>query len=560
MTDQSQTVRTLLATLVAGGVRHVVVSPGSRSTPLVQAAAERPELTLHVVLDERSGGFFALGLARASRGLVATLCTSGSAAAHVLPAAIEATESGDALIAITADRPAGVRGLGASQAILQPGLLAPYASHFAEIDATDATAPVQLAEVQTALQTLPSAGGVIHINVPLAMPLALTAGAPAALPPQLPRAAQVPSPTLATPLAGEKLLILAGPLPHDPDLADWLSSRVPSHAVLVAEAASRLHDLPSVVRHADALLRDADVRAALMPERIVRLGAWPISKGAQLLLEDAKRLGLPVDTVHPRRVSDPLRQNRQTLVGAITDALRDWPATSHNGAPTAWTQRWEAANRSVQAPDASWHEATAIAALVQRLPAKSTILLGNSMPVRDWDTFAPPLADGVNVEVSRGAAGIDGALATLAGLAVGSDRPVTAYLGDCTFLHDVGSLQLLAGQRLRHAGLRICVVDNDGGAIFDYLPARTAMAESLHVACFTTPHGLDLTAIARGFGLDARLCLDPATWQAALAEPVAANQVQILIAPFARTTSEALHRAYWHQVGIAARGALAKCV
>ncbi len=556
MSTQATTVRNLLATLVAAGLKHLVVSPGSRSTPLVQAAAERPELTVHVVLDERAAGFFALGLARATHTLVGTLCTSGSAVAHVLPAAIEATESGDALVAITADRPVTVRGLGAPQAILQPGLLAPYAAYFAEIDAQDPDVAARLLSLQRALQALLALGGVAHVNVPLALPLALTPDAPALLPPIGNVVIAPPGDPLPPPQPGERILLLAGPLRLRADLPAFLNAHLPRHQVAVlAEPASGLRDQLASLRHADAFLRDATVRAALLPDRIVRIGAWPVSKGAQLLLEDAKRLGIPVDAVQPRRVSDPLRQNRVTLTDDVATALRDWPLVQSQP-ETPWVARWRAIDAAIPQPAGQWHEAAAVAALASSLPPDSTLLLGNSMPVRDWDSFATPLPQGVGIEVSRGAAGIDGALATIAGLAVGGQRPLTAYLGDCTFLHDVGSLQVLAGQQLRHGGVRICVADNDGGAIFDYLPARAAMPEPLHVACFTTPHGLDLAAIARGFGIEAQLCGDLATWQALLAQPVPPNSVQVLVARFNRSVSEALHHDYWRQAATAAHDAL----
>ncbi len=552
MSTQATTVRNLLATLVAGGLKHLVISPGSRSTPLVQAAAERPELTVHVVLDERAAGFFALGLARATQTLVGTLCTSGSAVAHVLPAAIEATESGDALVAITADRPVAVRGLGAPQAILQPGLLAPYAAHFAEIDAQDPDVAAHLLALQRALRDVVARGGVVHVNVPLALPLALDPGDPAPLPPTANVTVTPPGDAIPPPLPGERILLLAGPLRLRPDLPTFLNAHLPRHQIAVlAEPASGLRDHLTSLRHADAYLRDATVRAALLPHRIVRIGAWPVSKGAQLLLEDAKRLGIPVDAVQPGRVSDPLRQNRLTLTDDVATALRDWPIVQSQP-ESPWTARWRAIDAAIPQPAGQWQEAAAVAALANSVPPQSTLVLGNSMPVRDWDSFATPMPQAVRLEVSRGAAGIDGALATLAGLAVGGQRPVTAYLGDCTFLHDVGSLQILAGQQLRHAGVRICVVDNDGGAIFDYLPARTAMPEPLHVACFTTPHGLDLVAIARGFGIEAQLCGDLATWQALLAQPVPRNGVQVLVARFNRSVSEALHRDYWRHAALAA--------
>ncbi len=557
MSRQAEVVRSLLATLVAGGLRHLVISPGSRSTPLVQAANERAELTLHVVLDERAAGFFALGLARATQTLCGTVCTSGSAVAHVLPAAIEATESGDALVALTADRPAAVRGLGASQAILQPGLLAPYAQHFAEIDAQHPDVDALLATLQHALGEASSRGGVVHVNVPLSLPLALTPGDLPLLPSPLTAPQRPLQPAVPPPAPNERVLLLAGPLAFSDDVAPFLRARLPRHQVVVfAEPASRLRDALGSVRHADAFLRDAEVRAALLPDRILRLGAWPISKGAQLVLEDAKRLGIPADTVQPRRFSDPLRQNRLTSLDGIPDALRLWPVADGQREPLPWIADWQVIDAAVAPPASDWHEASAIDAVARTLHKEQTLVLGNSMPVRDWESFAPELDAHIHVEVSRGAAGIDGTLATIAGLAVGRAQQVTAYLGDCTFLHDVGSLQILAQLNGRHAGIRLCVVDNDGGAIFDYLPARSAMPESVHVACFTTPHGLNLAEIARGFGLDVIACADLAAWRDAVAEPVRPGRTQVLLARFERTSSEAMHRAYWLAAGQAGRLAL----
>ena len=550
MSTQSACVRDLMATLAAAGVRHVVVSPGSRSTPLVQAAAERQEFALHAVLDERSAAFFALGLARGSGALCCTLCTSGSAAAHVLPAAIEAAESGDALVAITADRPVAVRGLGAPQAIQQPGLLAPYAAHFAEVAATDPELRRRLAELQSALAGVRGYGGVVHVNVPLGLPLALTPGSPAVPPPR-----HAPPP-LALPIAippprqDERVLVIAGPLPSDRAAATFLRDHLGADAVIVAEAASGVRDGVLGPRHADALLRVDAVRQRLLPDRVVRLGAWPLGKGLQRLLEDARDLGVPVDAAHPRGVSDPLRQNRITAVGALQEVLRDWrPRRDGSRVQRGRLGLWAELDRAVPSPPAGWHEASILTAIAESLPADAIVHLGNSMPIRDWDTFAPRLDPGVTVTASRGAAGIDGALATLTGLAVGSGRPVVGVVGDCTFLHDVGSLQLLAQRDLRHAGIRVVVIDNDGGAIFDYLPARAALGGDLHRRFFTAPHGFDLARIAAGFGLEAVCCSDLAAWRAALGRPLLAGRVDILVAQLDRDESVRFHADYWRSVG-----------
>ena len=553
--NQSTSVRTLVAQLVAAGLRHVVISPGSRSTPLVQAVAERPELTLHLALDERTAAFLALGLHRGTGAWCATVCTSGSAAAHGLPAAIEAVESGDHLLILTADRPASVRGLGASQAIVQPGLLAPYATHFVEWDAATPHQPTQLAH---ALGSAARHGGVIHVNVPLSMPLALEPGMLPAATPHPALVVEPPSVQIPPPVAGERTLLLLGPLPHHATLGAFLAARVdPGQVVVIAEPASRLRDqLPGVI-HGDTLLRLPEVRAQLLPDRIIRIGAWPVSKGMQLLLDDAARAGVPVDVVHPRRTSDPLRQNRVTSLDDPVDVLRDWPTTAPSR-PDPWTQAWHALDAAVAWPAQAWHEAAIVTALAHHLPREGTLLLGNSMPIRDWHSFAPPISPQVHVEVSRGAAGIDGNLATAIGVAIGRQHAVTAYVGDSTFLHDIGSLQLLTADRLGRASLRLVVVDNRGGAIFDYLPARQAMSDALHERCFTVAHHLDLAAVARGFGLVAHDVADLASLERALATPLGAGSVDVIVARVDRAKGEAMHRAFWADAAarVRARGTL----
>ena len=208
MTPQAARVRRIIASLLAGGVKHLVISPGSRSTPLVQAAAERPEWTLHSVLDERSASFFALGLQRSGKGLAATLCTSGTALAHALPAAIEAVESGQALVVVGADRPAAVRGWGAPQAIDQIGLLQPYAPTW-EIDDTP-EGEERLQQIPNHLRGLQRNGGAVALNVPLSLPLALAPGPLPALPQanEPPEIAELPrfSQPLAQRRAGSNLV------------------------------------------------------------------------------------------------------------------------------------------------------------------------------------------------------------------------------------------------------------------------------------------------------------------------------------------------------------------
>lgn len=551
--QQARTVRRLFEALVQGGLTRLVVSPGSRSTPLVQAAAERQDLQLLAVLDERTAAFCALGMRRAGPGLAGTLCTSGSALAHALPACIEAVESGAALVVISADRPVAVRGLGAPQAIWQPGLLAPYAT-CVEVDASR-DVDAALAGMTAVLAHIALHGGVLHVNVPLDLPLALGPPVVAAAEPQtaplagLGLIAELP-PALAPPADGERVLLLAGPLPPDAALQHIVAELVAARRVLaVCESVSNLRP-SSALRHADALLRDAEVRAALLPDRIVRIGAWPVSKGLQLLLEDARRLAIPVDVVHPRP-TDPLQQARHVLPYQAAPILTAWAADA-TPIPERWRQQWlaaESAAQGVPPGPTDFTEADIVRAIASCLQPGEHLVLGNSMPVRDWETFAPPHAP-VAIHVSRGANGIDGTLATACGIALASELPTTVYLGDCTFLHDVGSLQLLASGV--PGGLRVVVANNDGGLIFDHLPARAAVTPAIHRRFFTTPHGLDLSGIARSFGLKAVRVRSAEALTLALI-PLHPGEVQVIEAVVDAQTSLSAHRAWWQDVSAAAQ-------
>lgn len=312
------------------------------------------------------------------------------------------------------------------------------------------------------------------------------------------------------------------------------------------------------IRHAEALLSDAIVRAQLRPDRIVRLGIWPTGKGAQTLLEDFATAGLPVDVVSPLRPSDPLRQARLHVTDtSVADALSEWACGLQPANPGAnrWQLADDAAEIAASSWDVAWHERTIIQTLSQHLRPGEQLVLGNSMPLRDWDNFSLPISD-LAVQVHRGANGIDGTLALALGAAVALERRTLLYLGDCTLLHDIGSLQLIADANRQHSGLRIAVLNNDGGAIFDYLPAFDAVEPAVHRRFFTTPHGLDLTAICRGFGLAALRIADVAALRRALVQPLDDGHVQVFELLVDHRASRQMHAAYRLALGAAARRAL----
>lgn len=558
---QSAAVRWLIQQVAAAGVSHVVVAPGSRSTPLVQAAAEQPGWQLTAVSDERSAAFVALGLARSGQ-LPLVITTSGSAVAHVLPACIEAHESSLPLILLTADRPDWLQGVGAPQTIAQRGLLQSHALTL-HIEACDPDWMVNFATVSAkmsqAVATMQRQGRPLHLNVGLHTPLALVDADPSALLPQRGSADAAPGqltpgPLVPPPVAGEKVAVIAGPLlPRDthPDLRDFMDGR----ALLLAEWPSQLagdRDAPDVpLRLFDLWLRDPQWRARCMPARIVRLGEWPASKGLQLLLEDAAARGVPVDAVCPGRRSDPLHSNALETFLSPRDALARWPMAPQADAQVAdWISDLRSAEIAVRAAlqtVAGPPELLAVRQVARALCPGDQLILGNSMAVRDADGFCLDVPGGVTVHTARGANGIDGTIAASLGIAWGSGRRCLTYLGDGALLHDVGALQLLA-QRKVSARLDIVCIDNGGGAIFDFLPARAVVDASVHERFFYAAHGLDLLQIARGFGLDATRLEDATQLGAWLQQPAVGVRVAILAVD--RQQSMAARRA-WQAAGLA---------
>lgn len=518
--------------LAAAGVRDVVFSPGSRSTPLVLAADARGALRTWPVLDERVGGFFALGLARAAGRPVALVCTSGSAGAHYLPAALEADRSGVPLVLVTADRPPELHGCGANQTVDQRGLLGGVGRLARDLGAPDAAALDGwfAAGRQAAERAGDAPAGPAHLNVAFREPL----WAPGVVIPP-PRA------------AGRRLV---GTPAVDPALVDALADRLggarrgaihcgagaadgPGFAAAVtalarhlgwpilAEVASGLrvghHDRHPVVAHADGLLGGPTPP----PEVVLRLGAVPPSRRIAAWLARAEATVLVAPDGQRR---DP-EHRAETLIVAPTSPLLEALA-GRLPATAGWLDAWRAADDAAAAllaelageggpagapADAAWEGAVA-RAVVAALPDGAALHLGNSLPVRDADAFAAARAGDMRVFVSRGVSGIDGALATAAGEAVGAGRPTWALVGDLTCLHDLGGLLHLGQLR---PDLTVVVVDNGGGGIFGVLPI--AQHQGAFERCFLTPQHFDLKALCAGCGVAYRRADDLAALRAALA-------------------------------------------
>jgi 2-succinyl-5-enolpyruvyl-6-hydroxy-3-cyclohexene-1-carboxylate synthase len=525
--------RVLVDELIRAGVRDCVLAPGSRSAPLALAlaAAERAgRLRLHVRIDERTAGFLALGLAKAAGRPVPVVTTSGTAAAHLHAAVLEADASGVPLLALTADRPPELRSTGANQTIEQAGLYGGAVRW-----AVDVGVPEEGREaaqnrywralaaraVLVATGALSGDPGPVHLNLGLREPLlpddeadvtepsAPWAGRPGGAPwtaaaPVRPAPARVAEEPRTLVVAGDAPAALgraaaavaeecAWPLLAEPSSGGWGARSLRAGALLLG--------VPAML-------------SAHRPDRVLVVGRPTLSRPVSALLADPD---VRVETVAASpRWADAGRNTTAVSAGMSAEA----------GGPLAerWASAWrEAAARVGAAVDTVLDAAPGLTAarlardLVAALPAGALLVLGSSTPVRDVDRLAVPRGN-VVVLANRGVAGIDGTISTAVGAALAHQRagggPAFALLGDLTFLHDLTGL--LVGEGEPPPDLTLVVPDNGGGGIFAQLEPGEDRHARDYRRVFGTPHGRDLVEVAVGLGWAAEEVGKPGDLPAAL--------------------------------------------
>jgi 2-succinyl-5-enolpyruvyl-6-hydroxy-3-cyclohexene-1-carboxylate synthase len=529
------------------GVAHVVVCPGSRSSPLAIAAARVPSLRTAVVIDERCAGFVALGAAKASGLPAAVVTTSGTAVANLLPAAVEASMSGTPLLLVTADRPPELRECGANQSIEQARIFGAFARWSFEMAAPSVDVDPAFV-VSTANEAFHRATawprGPVHLNVALREPLAPTAGplpspgdrlrrwadgsAPWRVESRIRRASDAPP----LDVRGRRVLVVAGAGADGPES----SRELPLVADVTCQPAASI-PCADVLLAALADARLGALRARLTPDVAVRLGG-PLA---------SKRLGEFV-ALAPELVVEraPARQDDRhaaTRVGGLTslagDADPDFAAL--------WQAASTVASRTVDRlldGDGALTEPWLARTTALRM-RRGPLVVGSSMPVRDVDMFWPgERARATQVIANRGASGIDGTISTAVGVASALQAPTTALLGDLSALHDLGGL---ANVRQPGAPIDVLVVNNDGGAIFHFLPIASEKAASPHFErLFGTPHGLSFEHAAAMFGLRyVRAATRAEALEAFATEP---RQSRLLEFVTDRATNVDAHRAIQHAV------------
>jgi 2-succinyl-5-enolpyruvyl-6-hydroxy-3-cyclohexene-1-carboxylate synthase len=563
--------------LVRGGVRDFCVCPGSRSTPLALTIARHPSAKLWMHLDERSAGFFALGLAKMSRAPVALVCTSGTAAANFLPAVIEAHFARVPLVVLTADRPHELRGVGAPQTIDQINLFGTHAKWFLDMAEPDA-APEMLRYVRTvagrAVATaLRGPAGPVHINCPYREPLMpdaqLAASAPAARDAGRPYVAvsagpRAPDPALVARLAAELAQIERGLIvcgaQDDPALAEQLArlAQALGYPILADPLAGLRcgpHDHALVIDAYDAFLRDAAFAEHFAPEVVLRVGAMPVSKPLLQYLQrhpSCRQIVADGDggwNEPTLLASDIVHADARLLCAALLDHLSE----KGQAETSRWAATWRAAQARTRAAIADHlgaigelFEGKVFAELAALLPEEAILYAGNSMPIRDLDTFFPGGERPTRLLGNRGANGIDGVVSSALGASAAGAGPTVLVIGDLSFYHD--SNGLLAA-KLHGLNLTIVLLNNDGGGIFSFLPQA---ADPEHFEqLFGTPHGLDFQPLAQMYGACYTRVASWEAFRAAVRGGLARGGLQIVEVPTARDRNVTLHREFWPLVSAA---------
>lgn len=508
------------------GLTEAVVAPGSRSTPLVIAFDADPRVRVHVVLDERSAGFTALGLALATRRPVVVGTTSGTASVELHPAVVEAFHASVPLIAATCDRPPELHDVGAPQTVDQQSLFGPAVrwSVSPGVPNLDASTSWRSLASRVYVEANGSGGppGPVHLNLAFREPLI---GDPSTVlvPEGRPGGeawhvgfgafdSRVSAPDeLVDFLAsyrGARGLVVAGWGAGDAaELAETCAS-LGWPLVVDPRSGARTGSGP-VIAAADALLRVPAIATGWTPDVVVRAGATWASKVLSQWLAS-----LPPSV--PQVLADPLSawadpERRSSHVVAVSASRLLAQVAALGGtdgeAGGEWFSRWVEAERTAQRVfdrllgaegQLSLSEPAVARAILRGAPDGSRIVVSSSMPIRDAEWFGPSKCD-CEVLANRGTNGIDGVMSTAVGVAL-AGAPTVALLGDLAFLYDAGSLLWLDERDL---SLTVVVVDNDGGGIFSFLPQASAFAPERFERYWGTPHGTDLVSIAAGYGIAA---------------------------------------------------------
>lgn len=556
MSLQSTFVATLVDEWIRCGVRHAVIAPGSRSTPLALALAQTDELNVHVHIDERSAGFLALGIGIATGVPAVVVTTSGTAAVELHPAVVEASQARVPMLVCTADRPMALRDVGAPQAINQTHLYGSTLRWFYEPGVADGFPASTWRSLgsRCIAESMGSPPGPVHLNLAFTEPLV---GEPEALPDgriqgrpwhqviQAPRGVDAASLNeIARVLDVGKGVIVAGGPETDPTAVLALASA--SGWPVLADPRSGCR-VPSdyTIGAFDALLRDKSFAKHHRAEVVVRIGELPASKVLNYWLAGTGACQVLIDPdgswLDPDRILDWVVVGEpSTWCLALSERLGSKRSDE-------WTSSWISAERKAQSAideylQTSFSEGTntepAIARrLVEQLEPGTTLFVSSSMPVRDVEWYSAP-RDGVKVISNRGANGIDGVISSATGVALASNHPTALFIGDLAFLHDTNGLLGLARRNL---DLTIVVIDNHGGGIFSFLPQASMLDVTRFEQLFGTPQDVDITSLISAHGIATLTAHDLEGFDVALDVAMRTSGTHVIVVPTDRDHNVVVH-------------------
>jgi 2-succinyl-5-enolpyruvyl-6-hydroxy-3-cyclohexene-1-carboxylate synthase len=507
-----------VAELVQTGIRDVVVSPGSRSTPMAMVMAEHPEIKIHIHVDERSAAFFALGIAKATNKPVAILCTSGTAAANYFPAIVEARYSRIPLLVLTADRPHELREVGAPQAIDQIQLYGQHVKWFADMALPESNKEViryaRTIGARAAAIATQAPAGPVHLNFPFREPL---------IPKLDENTFQLDErPTGYVKVRNGELtiredefqevarrlseykngIIVCGNI-ADEQFAQAVTElaaalKFPILADPLSQLRSGHHQVENIIEAYDTFLRNEDAKGYLKPDVILRFGAMPVSKALTIFLkENHQTEQFVIDGAGGWR--DPASLSTEMIYCNETIFCQQILSYTETRESAGFLEKWLEVNHLTKANMAlikdtqQLSEGRLFYQLAEMLPDGATLFVGNSMPIRDLDSFFLTNPKSIKIMANRGANGIDGTVSTALGAALYS-QPLYLVLGDLTFFHDLNGL---VASKLYGIDIRIIVINNNGGGIFSFLP-QSQHPKNFELL-FGTPLNLDFEHSVRMF-------------------------------------------------------------
>lgn len=553
--------------LAKSGLAHAVISPGSRSTPLAMTVCEHPAIQEWIVVDERTAAYFALGMAKQTKMPVALICTSGTAAANYFPALIEAYYNRVPLIVLTADRPHELRDIGAPQVIDQIKLFGEHVKWFHEMSQPESTDEM-LAYVRTtanrAIHIAKSGNpGPVHINFPFRDPLVpnfsienlwgnnedhsyhqLYEGKK-----QIREEAfhQFNEKLITL----EKGLIVCGPQ-EDEATAEAIAKladrwQIPVLADPLSQLRAGKHDKDVLIENYDSMFRDETLRNQLKPDFIIRFGAMPVSKYYDKFTsehQDARHI-----VVEPYEgFRQPTKQPTEIYYAHPVDFINGLLAITDWTGDQDWLTKWQQLNKKAtnhieQSNVDQLTEGVAVRELIKAMPTDSVLYVGNSMAVRDLDTFFMRTDKQITLLANRGVSGIEGLISSALGAAATTTKRVTLLIGDLAFYHDLNGL--LIGKQYE-LDLTILLMNNNGGGIFSFLPQ--ANEPKYFEKLFGTPLHIDFKHAITMYQGTYRLVDDVVQLKKELQESYQRNGTTVIEVRTDREENMRWHRQIWQQI------------